>query len=100
MRRGDHHAVEAFRSWERQAEDNVLQRLEVAGLLAPEGPVNKVLETVINNLEVTNNLDIQPPVRARVLLTTPVESFAVGHTIVLSRGFIDVLPDEASLALV
>src|SRR6185503_9731774 len=44
-------------------------------------------------------LDIQPPVRARVLLTTPVESFTVGHTIVLSRGFIDVLPDEASLAL-
>jgi len=91
--------VEAFRSWERQAEDNVLQRLEVAGLVAPEGPVNKVLETVINNLEVTNNLDIQPPVRARVLLTTPVESFTVGHTIVLSRGYIDVLPDEASLAL-
>jgi hypothetical protein len=91
--------VEAFRAWERQAEDNVLQRLEAAGLLAPDGPVNKVLETVINNLEITNNLDIQPPVRARVLLTTPVESFSVGHTVVLSRGFIDVLPDEASLAL-
>jgi len=91
--------VEAYRAWERQAEDNVLNRLEVAGLLAPDGPVNKVLETVVNNLEVTNNLDIQPPVRARVLLTTPVESFTVGHTIVLSRGLIDVLPDGASLAL-
>src|SRR5215510_13043042 len=91
--------VEAYRAWERQAEDNVLQRLEEAGLLAPEGEVNKVLETVINNLEITNNLDIQPPIRARVLLTTPVESFTVGHTIVLSRGLIDVLPDEASLAL-
>jgi len=91
--------VEAFRSWERQAEDNVLNRLEAAALLAPDGAVNKVLETVINNLQITNNLDIQPPVRARVLLTTPVESFTVGHTIVLSRGFIDVLPDEASLAL-
>jgi hypothetical protein len=91
--------VEAFRSWERQAEDNVLDRLEKAGLLAPDGSVNKILETVVNNLEITNNLDIQPPIRARVLLTTPVESFTVGHTIVLSRGFIDVLPDEASLAL-
>jgi len=91
--------VEAFRAWERQAEDNVLQRLEVAGLLAPDGPVDKVLETVVNNLEITNNLDVQPPVRARVLLTTPVESFTVGHTIILSRGLIDVLPDEASLAL-
>jgi hypothetical protein len=35
-----------------------------------------------------------------VLLTTPLESFTVGHTIVLSRGLIDVLPDEASLAMV
>jgi hypothetical protein len=92
--------VEAFRSWQRQAEDNVLERLEQAGLLAPDGSVNKVLETVLNNLQVTNNLDLQPPVRARVLLTTPVESFTVGHTVVLSRGFIDVLPDEASLAVV
>ena len=91
--------LEATRLWGRQAEDNVLHRLETAGLLAPDGPVNKVLETVINNLEITNKLDIQPPVRARVLLTTPIESFTVGNTIVLSRGFVDVLPDEASLAL-
>ncbi len=92
--------VDAFRAWEREAEDNVLQRLELAGLLAPEGAVNQVLETVITNLEVTNNIDIQPNVRARILLTTPIESFTVGHTVVISRGLIDVLPDEASLALV
>jgi Peptidase family M48 len=35
-----------------------------------------------------------------VLLTTPIETFSIGHTIVISRGLIDVLPDEASLALV
>lgn len=92
--------VFALRAWERQAEDNLIQRLEKAALLAPEGKVNKVLETVITNLEVTNNLDIQPEVRARVLLTSPLESFTIGHTIVLSRGLIDVLPDEASLAMV
>jgi hypothetical protein len=57
-----------------------------------------VLETVINNLEVTNNLDIQPEIRCRVMLTGTLESFSIGHTIVLSRGLIDVLPDEASLA--
>ncbi len=92
--------VYALRAWERQAEENVIQRLEKAALLAPEGKVNEVLHTVITNLEVTNNLDIQPEVRARVLLTTPLESFTIGHTIVLSRGMIDVLPDEASLAMV
>jgi hypothetical protein len=92
--------VQAQRAWVRMAESNVLDRLEVAGLLAPAGDVDKVLETVINNLEITNNLNIQPEVHARVLLTTPLESFTVGHTIVISRGLIDVLPDEASLAAV
>ncbi len=90
--------VMAQRNWDRQAEDNVADRLERLGLLAPEGEVNKVLETVVNNLEVTNNLDIQPEIRCRVLLTSTLESFSIGHTIVFSRGLIDVLPDEASLA--
>ena len=92
--------VESQRQWERQAEENVLDRLTKAGLLAQTGDVEKVLGTVINNLEATNNLDIQPDVRARVMVTTPMESFTVGHTIVLSRGMIDVLPDEATLAAV
>jgi len=86
--------------WEYEAEDNVLDRMERAGVLAPKGDVSKILETVANNLVITNDLNITPPVRCRVLLTTPFESFTVGHTIILSRGLLDVLPDEASLAAV
>ncbi len=92
--------VESEHKWEREAEDDVLERLQRSGVLAPVGEVSKVLETVLNNLEITNNLDIQPEVRARVLLTTPLESFTVGHTVVISRGLLDVLPDEAALAMV
>jgi hypothetical protein len=95
----DFNPVMAQRNWDRQAEDNVVDRLERLGLLAPNGEVDKVLETVVNNLEVTNNLDIQPEIRCRVLLTSTLESFTIGHTIVFSRGLIDVLPDEASLAM-
>jgi len=95
----DFNPVMAQRSWDRQAEDNVVDRLERLGLLAPNGEVDKVLETVVNNLEVTNNLDISPEIRCRVLLTSTLESFTIGHTIVFSRGLIDVLPDEASLAM-
>lgn len=94
----DRSPVEAEREWQHQAELNVLDRLQRVGLLSPPTDVDKVLETVVNNLEVTNNLDIQPEVHCRVLLTSTLESFAIGHTIVLSRGLIDVLPDEASLA--
>jgi hypothetical protein len=92
--------LEAQRAWERQAEINVLDRLQQIGLLAPEGEIDKVLQTVVNNVMVTNNLDIQPEVKCRVLMTTPLESFTIGHTIVVSRGMIDVLPDEAALAMI
>jgi len=87
--------VESQRLWQQQAEDNALDRLQRAGLLAPEGEVDKVLQTVVNNM-----IDLPRPVRCRVLLTSPLETFSVGNTIVLSRGLVDVLPDEASLAMV
>ena len=91
--------VEAQRMWERTAEDNALDHLQKVGLLAPSGDVDKILQTVVNNLIITNNLQIIPDVRCRVLLTSPLESFTIGHTIVVSRGLLDVLPDEASLAM-
>jgi hypothetical protein len=90
--------VQAQRTWDHQAEDNVIDRLQRIGLIAPKGEVDKILETVVNNLEVTNNIDVEPEVRCRVMMTSTLESYTVGHTIVLSRGLIDVLPDEASLA--
>jgi hypothetical protein len=87
------------RRWERQAEDNILERLERAALLAPAGEVDRVLETIASNLVVTNHLQLEPPVRCRILMTTPFESFTIGRTIVISRGLIDVLPTESSLAI-
>ena len=95
---GEISPLESQRSWERQAEVNILERLEKSGLLAPAGPVDDVLNAVINNLIATNTLNLQAT--GRVLLTTPLETFSVGQTIVISRGLLDVLPDEASLAMV
>jgi hypothetical protein len=92
--------VQAERMWERQAEDNAIERMQKIGLLAPPGEVDKILQTVVNNLLVTNNIDLQGDLRCRVLLTSPLESFTIGRTIVVSRGLLDVLPDEASLAMI
>jgi len=89
--------LESQRAWERQAEENLLARLEKGGFLAPPGPVDEVLNTVVNNLIVSAKLNVEA--HCRVLLTTPFETFAIGRTIVISRGLIDVLPDESSLAL-
>src|SRR5437867_2089234 len=92
--------LQAEREWLQQAEDNVVERLQNSGLLAPEGEVDKILQTVVNNLQITNNIELSRPVRTRVMLTSPLETFSVGNTIIVSRGLIDVLPDEASLAMV
>jgi len=92
--------LQAQRQWQEQARENVIERLQNAGLLTPEGDVDKVLETVVNNLLISNNIELPRPVRARMMLTSPLETFSVGNTIVVSRGLVDVLPDEASLAMV
>jgi hypothetical protein len=96
----DYSPLQAQHAWEHQAEANVTDHLEWQGLLSPPGEVDKVLEAVVNNLEVTNGLEIEPEVRCRLLMTSTLESFTIGHTIVLSRGLVDVLPDEASLAAI
>jgi hypothetical protein len=92
--------VESMRAFQQEAEDNVVERLQRSGLIAPAGDVDKVLQTVVNNLQITNNIDLPRPVRTRIMLTSSLETFSVGNTIVISRGLIDVLPDEASLAMV
>ena len=38
--------VVAERMWERQAEDNAVERMQKIGLLAPPGDVDKILQTV------------------------------------------------------
>ena len=88
--------LENQRSWERQAEANIIERLEKSGLLAPAGSVDQVLDGVVSSLIASAKLGIDA--KCRVLLTTPLETFSVGQTIVISRGLLDVLPDEASLA--
>jgi len=96
----DKSPLDIQRSWQRRAEDNVLIKLEELGLIVPEGEVDKVLQTVVTNLEVTNKLALDPEVRCRVMPTTPIEVATIGHTILVSRGLLDALPNEAALAAV
>ena len=92
--------LESSRAWVSQAEGNVLDRLVQAGVLAPPSDFDHVLETVTNNLIIGNKLELPDPIHCRVLLTAPLESLAVGNTILLSKGLIDTLPYEEDLAAV
>lgn len=95
--------LQASRQWMEQAEDNVIDRLEQAGLVAPltpDGYETKVLDQIVVNLAVPNNLAFPLPVHCRVLLTTTIEATTVGNTILISKGLLDTLPNEESIASV
>ena len=92
--------LQAQREWVAQAEDNVIDRLTQAGLMAAPSDFDKILETVTNNIILGNNIQLAAPVHCRVMLTTPLESIAIGNTIVLSKGLVDTLASEESLAAV
>lgn len=96
----DKSPLDIQRSWQRRAEDNVIIKLEELGLIAPEGEVDNVVQTVVTNLEVTNKMVLDPEIRCRTMPTTPIEVATIGHTILISRGLLDALPNEAALAAV
>jgi hypothetical protein len=79
----------AQREWVQQAEDNVIERLFQAGLLDAPSDFDKTLEALANNILAYNNIQTSRPIRVRTLLTEPLESLAVGNTIILSKSLID-----------
>lgn len=79
----------AQRKWVEQAEDNVVDRLYQAGLLDAPSDFDKTLADLANNILAYNNIPVSRPIRVRTLLTQPLESLAVGNTIILSKGLID-----------
>ncbi len=95
--------LQASRMWITQAENNVIDRLVEAGLVAPLTPggyEEKVLGQIVINLVVPNNLAFTDQIHCRVLLTDTVETTTVGNTILLSKGLLDSLPNEPAIASV
>src|ERR1017187_5771718 len=81
--------LQASRAWVTQAENNVIDRLVEAGLVAPltqGGYENKVLDQIVINLVVPNNLAFSDQIHTRILLSTTIETTTVGNTILISKG--------------
>ncbi|MGP8260110.1 MAG: hypothetical protein ACLQM6_09195 [Acidobacteriaceae bacterium] len=85
----DYSPLAAQREWVQQAENNVVDRLYQAGLLDAPSDFDNTLAALANNILVYNNIQTTRPIRVRTLLTEPLESLAVGNTIILSKGLID-----------
>jgi hypothetical protein len=79
----------AQRAWVQQAEDNVVNRLFQAGLLDAPSEFDKIMEQIAGNILAYNNIQVARPIRVRTLLTEPLESLAIGNTIVISKSLID-----------
>jgi hypothetical protein len=96
--------LQASRQWVTQAENNVLDRLEQAGLLAlptPKGFEFAVLDQIVTNLVVPNNIPLPAQVHCRIILTDTIEATTAGNTILISKGLIDTMPrNEATIASV
>lgn len=79
----------AQRAWVQQAEDNVIERLFQAGLLDAPSEFDKTLEALAGNILAYNNITLSRPIRCRTLLTEPLESIAIGNTVVISKSLLD-----------
>jgi len=100
---GDVGPLQASRMWITQAENNVIDRLVEAGLVAPlnqQGYESKVLDQIVVNLVVPNNLAFTDQIHTRLLLTNTIETTTVGNTILISKGLVDSLPSEEAIASV
>jgi hypothetical protein len=72
--------------------------LEKDGLLPPSGSVEQSLNAILQEIIAASHLNL-PKVTCRILATTPVELFHVENTIFVSRGFLEMVPDESTLAV-
>jgi hypothetical protein len=79
----------AQRQWIQEAEDNVLDRLYTAGLIDAPSDFDDTLATLANNILAYNQIATTRPIKVRTLLTEPLESVAIGNTILLSKSLID-----------
>jgi hypothetical protein len=81
--------LQAEREWVQQAEDNVVERLYTAGLIDAPSAFDQTLSDLANNILAYNQIPTSRPLKVRTLLTEPLESLAVGNTILLSKSLID-----------
>lgn len=79
----------AQREWAKQAEDNVVERLFQAGLIDAPSEFDKTLEALAGNILAYNGIALSRPIRCRTMLTQPLESVAIGNTIIISKSLLD-----------
>jgi hypothetical protein len=81
------------------SQNSVVARLYADGLLATPGPEEQRLNRLVQQISPVGGGVGEHKIECRVLLTTPVEMFAPGDVIVVSRGLLNIVPDDSVLAV-
>jgi hypothetical protein len=79
-------------------QNSLVARLEADGLLATPGQEEQRLDRIVQQIAPMSRAELHK-IDCRMLLTTPVEMFAVGDVIVVSRGLLNIVPDDSVLAV-
>ena len=77
---------------------DAIGRLEKDKLLANPGPAEQQLNNIARQILAASNI-FMPDLECRILLTTPIEIFSINHTIVLSRGLLNISSDREVIAV-
>ena len=75
---------------------NPFDQLKSSGLLASGGSIESELSKIAERIERVSGTE-GAGITCRVLLTTPVEIFSIDKTIFISRGLLNLVPDESTL---
>ncbi len=67
------------------------------GLVAPNGDIESSMDALIDGISQSTNVHL-PKASVRILLTTNIELFHIGNTILISRGLLEAIADESELA--
>jgi hypothetical protein len=87
-------------TWYLQIEHLVISWMETHGILAPTGDAEQTVEAVVNGLQKASGISYGWPVSVRLLISSRLECFNIGDTLVASTGLLDAVRDEQELAVV
>lgn len=80
------------------APDPQVVGLEGDALIAPPGEVESSLQTILAEISQASQAALPSDISIRILMTTSAEIFHIGHTIIVSRGLLELVPDDDVLA--
>jgi hypothetical protein len=98
VEKSDASSLHDSRTFYERTEQKVLDFLEGIGVLAKRGRVDLVCEKVLYKLRGASAPDFPADLHCRVMLTSTVEWFVVGRTLIVSKSILDLPPDEPAMA--